>query len=153
MDAKELFSLAGVIIGVIGILIGVLNRRNDDVEGVKRELSAAKERLAKLEAYELGPVKERLAKLEAQFEYVAKKAAEVLHRPTHYELDQLLEKFWANELQEDEKDQFVGMLEEVMREKDTAPGYRGLAILIAASVLGDELAKEARQSKGAPRDT
>jgi hypothetical protein len=149
MDNKELFALGALLISILGLLLNHFNRRNDDVDGIKRDVGTVKERLAKLEAYEVGPVKERLARIEAQFEYVSKKAAEVLHRPTHYELDQLLEKFGRNELGEDEKYYFVGLLEEVMEDKDTAPGYRGLAVLVAASVLGDELAKEAKKDKGA----
>jgi archaellum component FlaC len=132
MDNKELFALAAIGISVFSLLVNYFNRRGDDVIGVKKEV---------------GEIDKRLVRLETQFEYVTRKAAEILHRPTHWELDQLIEKFLNHRLSDDEREHFIEMLEDVTQDKDTAPGYRGVAAILAANLLGEKMAEE--KSKGA----
>lgn len=113
LEPKDLFGLAGALIGLLSLLYTALNKRSTDIEGVK----------------------ERVTKLETQiglwWNIVEKQAATILIKPTHYERDLLIERYLRNELNDEELEIFIEMLRAINADKSESPGDR-----LAAANLG-----------------
>lgn len=113
LEPKDLFGLAGVAVGLSSLLYTVISKRGTDIQGMKERLSSVE------------------TKISLFWGVMEKQAAAILIKPTHYERDEMIERYLRGELNERETEEFIEMLQAINSDKNASPGDR-----LAAATLG-----------------
>ena len=123
MYAKEAIALAAVAISLISLAQSYLNKKNEDVKDLQKEVQVLKLDLMRMQT-----------RFDYAWEIIERRAGDILHKPIHFERDRWIERHQAGELSPEEREEFIRILDRIICDNDEAPGDRAAALLMYTAV-------------------